>query len=194
MAYSSSKKKASLPVRGKLTGLKLDVKRESSSGKAYKVHLLKVEDEDGNEHKFSVGTKSKPAEYVSKLKEGMSVAVQQAETEYGKQVVAVYINKPKGSSSASGGNSSYNPLGVIQGMVLKAAIDLSIARDVKGITDEAIVELIVDNAKVVLSAREKVDSLVKKALAEHDDAEDTSDEQDDDSDNDDESDSTDDVF
>lgn len=184
MAYG---KPSGPKTSGKITGLKLNVSKEKKNGDTYKVHVLKIEDKDGEEKKFLIGVKSAPAKYMDNLKVGQKVTVQEAKNDYGyMNVVAVYQDREGGSKFGGkpGGKSDYSPLGAIQGMVLKAAIDVTLADS--GTPND--VNEIVKAAKLVLSAKKKVDQLVAKALAsknDEDDEDDTDNEEDDETDSDD---------
>lgn len=173
--YDRDKGGDTTEVSGTLELIKLDVKKEKANGDGYfRAHILKVKDSDGEVHKYVIGTKSRPAEYVDKLKKGQKVTIKCEETRFGEQVVAVFSGDKK-----MGGKSEYNPVGAIQGMVLKAAVDLAIATISEIQTDAE--GSIIKAAKIILKTKSKVDKLVEKHLksSDDDDDEDTDNEEDD---------------
>ena len=161
-------------TKGKITSLKLNAKLESKAGKEYKAHVLKVEDGDGEVVRFQISPKSKASKFVEKLEVGQDVAVKEAKGDYGMQVVAVFVNGKGGKPGFAKTNTrkEYDPTGAIQGMVLKAAIDIAIR--VPNAKTEDLQEKITEAAKVVLIAKLKVDKLVSTALKskEEDDSDD----------------------
>lgn len=148
----------------KVTFLKLDTRQETKSGKTYRAHILKVEDADGDEHKYKVSTKAKPAKFIADLKKGQDITVQEEKTDWGKQLVAVY-------SKRSQKQAGYDPTGAIQGLVLKAAVDSALA----SAPEKLDVDVVVEAAKLILKAKSKIDKLVAKAVGKKDDSDDEED-------------------
>lgn len=176
-------------TKGKIVSIKLNAKLESKAGKSYKAHILKVEDEEGEVKRFQVSPKSKASKFVEKLEEGQDVTVKEVKGDYGMQVVAVFVNRKGGKRGFAKTNNrkEYDPTGAIQGMVLKAAIDIATKGSTTG---DDLVKEIVEAAKVVLLAKIKVDKLVETAVKsknEDDEDDDSDDEENDKDDSDDDS-------
>lgn len=154
-------------TKGKLVSKKLRT-FESKSGKEYKAYVLVIEKSNGDERKFKVGAKSKPAKFIDNLKEDSEITVKEAEGDYGKQVVAVFSDRKFAKTNKKG-----DSVGQIQGMVLKAALDLAIANrvPVDGVTADDIIKA----AKTILTAKLKTDDLVSQALKPKDDEDDEDD-------------------
>lgn len=159
-------------TKGKITKLKLDQEFESKAGKEYTAHVLIIEDEEGESHKFIVNTKIKAAEFVAKLKVGDKVSVKTG-GEYNSVQAVFKDGFEKKEFKGRGGyeRKPHDATGAIQGMVLKAAIDIAIARD-KVSDPENIVNNIVESAKAVLLAKLKIDKLVVQALKPKEDEDD----------------------
>lgn len=170
-------------IKGKITKLKLDQDRESKNGKEYQVHALTIEDSDGDQQKFDINTKIKAADFVAKLKVGDKVTVKTG-GEYG-SVQAVFKDgfDVKGTSSGrfKSGNFERKPhdaTGAIQGMVLKAAIDIAISDYKLDMVDSnKLQDRAVEAAKLILLAKIKIDKLVVQALKPKDDEDDSDDEE-----------------
>ena len=160
-------------VKGKVVKVKKDKEFETKGGKDYTAHVLVIEDEEGDEQSFRINTKIKAAEFVAKLKEGDKVTVKTG-GEYN-SVQAVFKegfgDKKGGGGFAKTNRREYDPTGAIQGMVLKAAIDLAIANQIDTSTPVN-VEQVVDAAKEVLLAKLKIDKLVSQALKPKEDEDD----------------------
>lgn len=175
---------------GKVVAKKLNVQVEKSGGDGtFEAHKFKIELDSGKGKLFTVSVKAAPAPYIEKLNKGDNVTV----TTSGKFDSVVKVAKPYtgGKGGYSGGGGGYkkgvytprpdNTAGMICGMVLKAAIDIALASELPD-DPKAKVKAIVAAAGVVLSARTKVDALVKQALktktSDDDDLEDDADEED----------------
>lgn len=174
-------------TKGVVTSLKKNVKKESKNGKRYTVHVLKIEDSDGEERKYQIGVKSRPAKFVVDLNKGDQVTVKEAENDSGYMNV-VAVLKPRSKSKFSGGGGSKDATGAIQGMILKSAVDRAVDLTVKDI---------VEAAAIILEAKEETDKLVVQALRkdkaeDEDDDVDEEDEDDDEESDDDEEDDEDD--
>lgn len=170
--------------KGKVVGVKLNEEVEKSNGSGtFEAHQFRIENSDGKKKTFTVSVKEKPAPYIEKLKKGQEVEV----TTGGKfnSVVKVFVNNGKGGGYKGGynkggyskggyGKSNYkdNTEGQICGMILNNSVELMIASH----TPEVLaalkpvqkVKLLVAEAAVLLSARTKVDALVKQALKSKD--------------------------
>ena len=173
--------KDEIVTKGKLVKLKLNVTKEKKNGDEYKAHVMVIEDDEGEEHKFVVNSKAPAAKFIKDLKEKSNITVKQVDHEtYGLQVVAVFDNDRKTSKYAGTNRKPADATGAIQGMVLKAAIDIALST--LGATKKLTANDINEAAAIVLESKPNVDKMVVAALK---DVSDDKDKDEDDDDNDD---------
>ena len=176
-------------TKGKITLLKLDVKKEGKSGKSFRAHVLKIEDEEGEEHKFVVSVKAPPAKFIEKLDKGQQVTVKEADGKFGMQVVAVFSNdgrgKGKGGYAKTNTRKESDPTGAIQGNTRSNAALLVANGIVKpeSDSDKDVAAALAKAAQILLIAGIKQDAMVVQSRKPKDeDEDDDSDDSDEDSD------------
>lgn len=162
-------------TKGVVKGVKLNVEKEKSNGTgSFTANIFQFETDDGDIVKHVLPAKSAAGKYVARLKVGDKISVKTG----GKfnSVLAVFqndgkFNKGGKGSYQTGQTKTYDSTGAIQGMVLKASLDLVCASRGAGLIDpkgnldsKELQQELINAAKEILKAKTTIDKMVIEAL------------------------------